>query len=210
MRLRKKPWIGEAIKEYSDIVAEAGCPGGWHEVFGRRAPLRVELGTGKGHFLSELALVKPAINFVGIEAERDIIFYAAQKMRDKELANVRLLHFDAGNITAAFDPGEVERLYINFCDPWPKSRHAKRRLTHARFLAMYKIILIPGGRLCFKTDNADLFAFSLEQATEAGLGLENVTYDLHAAGAADNIMTEYEAKFSGMGQKIFACEMVFV
>lgn len=209
MRLRKKPWIEEAIKEYGYIVAEAGCPGNWHEAFGRRAPLRVELGTGKGRFISELAFRDPAANFVGVEAERDVIFYAAQKVREKELANVRLLLFDAGNILTAFAPAEVDRLYINFCDPWPKSRHARRRLTHCRFLAMYKTILVPGGRLFFKTDNADLFAFSLEQATEAGLRLENVTGDLHAAGRADNIMTEYEAKFSAQGQKIFACEMVF-
>lgn len=209
MRLRKKPWIGEAIKEYGDIVTMSGYPGCWHEAFGRRAPLRVELGTGRGHFISELARRELAVNFVGVEAERDVIFYAARKVREKELANVRLLHFDAGNVVAAFGPAEVEHLYINFCDPWPKSRHAKRRLTHGRFLAMYKVILAPGGRLFFKTDNADLFAFSLEQATEAGLGLENVTYDLHAAGAADNIMTEYEAKFSALGLKIFACEMVF-
>jgi len=213
MRLRKKPWIDEAIKEYSDFVLVRPdgnhLKGRWAEMFGRQAPLYVELGTGKGRFISELAALHPEFNFVGIEAQQDVLYYAAAKVREKELTNVRLLVFDINHILDLFAEGEVARLYINFCDPWPKARHAKRRLTHAGFLAKYRHILAKGGQLFFKTDNRPLFDFSLEQFTECGLEVDNITYDLHNSGMADNIRTEYETKFSGLGIKINRCEVLF-
>ncbi|MDD4599593.1 MAG: tRNA (guanosine(46)-N7)-methyltransferase TrmB [Negativicutes bacterium] len=213
MRLRKKPWIAEAINQYSHFVhqnADSSAKGKWQEVFGRRAPLHVELGTGKGGFITETAALTTNSNFIGIEAQVDVLFYAAQKAAAKELHNIRLLVFDINNILDIFAEHEIDQLYINFCDPWPKARHAKRRLTHVNFLNKYRQILKSGSRLIFKTDNKPLFDFSLEQFCEAGLIVENVTYDLHNSEfAVGNIMTEYEQKFSGLGMKINRCEVVF-
>lgn len=212
MRLRKKPWVTEAIKEYHDIVLEnpgsEKC-GQWASLFGREAPLHVELGTGKGRFISELAARYPDINFIGIEAQQDVLYYAAQKVRERELTNVRLLVFDINHIQEIFAEGEVSRFYINFCDPWPKARHAKRRLTHTGFLEKYRRLLAKGGQLFFKTDNRPLFDFSLEQFGQSHLTMANITYDLHSSGLTDNIMTEYEAKFSSLGVKINRCEVIF-
>lgn len=215
MRLRRKPWIDEAIKDYADIVRFGPLEelaGRWQEEFGRTAPLYVELGTGKGRFISGLAERHRDINFIGIEAQQDVLFYAARKVRDKGLTNVRLLVFDINGITNIFAPGEVDRFYINFCDPWPKARHAKRRLTYRSFLEKYRGLLKPDGELHFKTDNRPLFDFSLEEFRESGLRLRNVTYDLHAKGApgqSENIMTEYEEKFSAKGTKINRAEILF-
>lgn len=215
MRLRRKPWIDRAILEYTDFVylapedIEAAAKAGWAEAFGRRAPLWVELGTGKGRFISRMAERHPAVNFIGMEMQRDVLYFAAKKVRDLALPNVRLLRFDIGGIEEIFRPGEVDAFFINFCDPWPKTRHAKRRLTHVSFLARYGKLLRPGGRLCFKTDNRPLFDFSLGQFAQAGLKVERLTFDLHAENPADNIMTEYEEKFSGLGEKINRCEVSF-
>lgn len=215
MRLRRKPWIDEAIHEFDDFVSardqELGeeKKGAWDEVFGRKAPLYAELGTGKGDFISQLAELHPEINYIGIEAQQDVLYSAAKKVREKGLKNVRLLVFDINNIENIFAPGEVDRFYVNFCDPWPKARHAKRRLTHVNFLEKYRRLLKKGGALFFKTDNRPLFDFSLEQFAEAGLQVEDVSFDLHAENRPDNIMTEYERKFSGFGEKINRCEVTF-
>ena len=232
MRLRKKPWVSGVLEEYSDIVlikdlqcAKTLAPdanlcdeikktsermkGHWHEIFSRNAPLHVELGSGKGKFISEMAERHPEINFVGIESQQDVLYYVAQKVREKQLTNVRLLVFDVDHLLEIFAPGEISRLYINFCDPWPKSRHAKRRLTHASFLDKYSIVLADEGQLFFKTDNRILFDFSLEQFAEKNLSLDKITFDLHESDFADNVMTEYETKFSGMGTKINRCEITF-
>lgn len=209
MRLRKKPWITEAIQEYENIVIPARDGGEWQSVFGRNAPLHVELGIGKGRFITEMAANNPGVNYIGIEAQQDVLYYAAQKVADRGLGNVRLLVFDINNILAIFQPGEVWRFFINFCDPWPKNRHAKRRLTHSRFLAMYRNLLRPGGELHFKTDNERLFEFSLNEFAASGLGLRNISLDLHHSSFQGNVMTEYEAKFSALGMKIFRCEAIF-
>lgn len=215
MRLRKKPWIDEAIHDFDDFVFSKDKPAGeeqkghWQELFGREAPLHVELGTGKGDFISQMAQRHPEWNFIGIEAQQDVLYAAAKKVRALELPNVRLLVFDINNIENIFGEQEVDRFYINFCDPWPKARHAKRRLTHVGFLHRYAKLLKRPGRLIFKTDNRPLFDFSLEQFQEAGLTVEDVSFDLHAENRPDNIMTEYERKFSGFGEKINRCEVVF-
>lgn len=232
MRLRKKPWVSGALEEYSDVVlikdllcaktlaaganledemnkASDRLKGQWHEIFGREAPLHVELGTGKGKFISEMAERHPEINFVGIESQQDVLYYVAQKVREKQLKNVRLLVFDVNHLLEIFATDEINRLYINFCDPWPKVRHAKRRLTHGIFLEMYSTVLAHGGEIFFKTDNRVLFDFSVEQFIEKKLIMEKLTYDLHESGFAGNIMTEYERKFSGMGTKINRCEIKF-
>ncbi len=215
MRLRRKPWVDEAIHDFDAFVFPKDAPAGeaeqgrWAEVFGRQAPLHVELGTGKGDFISQLAEREPDVNFIGIEAQQDVLYAAAKKVAEKNLANVRLLVFDINGIERIFAPGEVDRFYINFCDPWPKKRHYKRRLTYAGFLEKYRRLLKQGGELHFKTDNHPLFLFSLGQFEEAGLTVRDVSYDLHAENRPDNIMTEYERKFSGFGEKIHRCEVVF-
>ena len=197
MRLRRKPWVDEAIHEFDAFVfskdQEIGeeKKGKWSEIFGRQAPLHVELGTGKGDFISQLAERNPDINYIGIEAQQDVLYSAAKKIAEKGLGNVRLLVFDINHIEDIFAEGEVDRFYVNFCDPWPKKRHAKRRELH------------------FKTDNRPLFDFSLEQFGEAGLRVQEVSFDLHAENRPDNIMTEYERKFSGFGEKINRCEVIF-
>ena len=215
MRLRRKPWIDEAILEFSSFVYDKGAAlgeekkGQWAEIFGRQAPLHVELRTGKGTFISQLALRHPDVNFIGIEAQQDVLYYAAQKVAELGLKNVRLLTFDINQIENIFAPGEVSLFYINFCDPWPKARHAKRRLTHTSFLEKYRKLLIPGGKILYKTDNRPLFDFSLEQFELAELGVERLTFDLHKDQDETNIMTEYERKFSGYGEKINRCEVIF-
>lgn len=207
--------MDEAIHAYDDFVYPKDRPAGegergrWQKIFGREAPLFVELGTGKGTFLSEMAVRNPRVNFIGIEKQQDVLIAAAKKVRANDLQNVRLLVFDITQLESIFAPAEVTRFFVNFCDPWPKARHAKRRLTHRSFLARYKNLLAPGGSLFFKTDNRALFDFSLEEFREMGLSLHDVSYDLHAEARPDNVMTEYERKFSGKGEKIHRCEVIF-
>ena len=173
-------------------------------MFGRQAPLHVELGTGKGDFISQLAEREPDVNFIGIEAQQDVLYAAAKKVAEKELRNVRLLVFDINGIERIFAPGEVDLIYINFCDPWPPKRHAKRRLTHRNFLLLYRQVLKEAGQIHFKTDNAPLFEFSVLEFPAAGYRLEEVTRDLHGEGV-QGIMTDYEEKFHNLGTKINRC-----
>ncbi|MBR2215156.1 MAG: tRNA (guanosine(46)-N7)-methyltransferase TrmB [Selenomonadaceae bacterium] len=214
MRLRRKPWVDEALEEFSSFVFREkdlpeDMPGKWQELFPHQAPLWVELGTGKGDFISQMGELYPEVNFVGLEAAPTVIYAAARKVAAKGLNNARLLIFDINNLEQLFAPQEIDRLYINFCDPWPKRRHAKRRLTHADFLAKYQKLLTKGGELHFKTDNRPLFDFSLGEFRKVGAKIKNLTYDLHAENPTDNIETEYERKFSALGEKINRCEVVF-
>ncbi len=209
MRLRRKPWIDEAIKEYESFVYLAQCDthkGAWNASFARPdAPLWVELGTGKGSFISQMAQLHPEVNFIGIEIQIGVIYYAAKKCAAANLSNVRLLRADVARLEELFAPGEVDRFFINFCDPWPKKRHAKRRLTYRAFLDRYARLLADGGRLDFKSDNAGLFDFTLEEFQLRQWPLSEVTYDLHHSGIRNEAMTEYEVKFSAKGQPIFHC-----
>lgn len=207
MRLRRKPWIDTAILDHADFVTPLGgdwskCAGAWQETFGRSAPLHVEIGVGKGDFLTELAARNPSVNYVGLEAQQGVLYFAARKAAARRLSNVRLLVFDAARLTELFAPHEVDRIYLNFSDPWPKKRHAKRRLTSEAFLERYAAVLNSDGEIHFKTDNVGLFDYSLETMEREGWMLSHVTHDLHALGEADNIMTEYERKFSARGAKI--------
>ena len=206
MRLRKKPHTDEKLKLFEDFVT-----------VGEVQPIKkdserelfVELGTGMGDFITKIAEKNPQINFIGLEVEKTCVLAAARKVREKNLNNVRLIVFDVNNITELFGEHEVDRLYINFCDPWPKKRHAKRRLTHERFLEMYRKILKTDGEIFFKTDNRGLFDFSLEQFAAAGLEVRDVTNDLHANEPPENIRTEYENKFSAAGVPINFCIVKF-
>lgn len=211
MRLRRKPWIEEAIHDYADYAYVEGKPenkGHWRDVFSEpNRPFHVELGTGKGRFIAGMCEAYPAVNFLGLEVQLGVMYYAAQKLYEKGLSNGKVMLFDIEGIENIFAEGEVDQFYINFCDPWPKARHAKRRLTHRNFLARYEKLLAKGGEIHFKTDNEDLFHFSVEEFKEVGWTLREVCYDLHATNLA-NVRTEYEDKFSAKGQPIFRLEAI--
>ena len=206
MRLRKKPHTDEKLLAFADFVTTGDV-----EPIQKNSAreLHVELGTGKGDFITQIAVRNPQINFIGLEVEATCVLAAARKIREHNLPNVRLIVFDINHITEIFSPHEIDRLYINFCDPWPKKRHAKRRLTHAGFLEMYRAILKPDGEIFFKTDNRPLFDFSLEQFSAAGMSVRGVTNDLHADEPPENIRTEYENKFSAAGVPINFCVATF-
>ncbi|MCI1856830.1 MAG: tRNA (guanosine(46)-N7)-methyltransferase TrmB [Sporolactobacillus sp.] len=213
MRVRHKPWAREKLNRHSDIVIPSPkyYSGEWNEAFHREAPLNVEIGTGKGKFIVEMAERHPAWNFIGIELHESVIVTALQKCLDAGVTNVRLVNDDARGLTNFFAESEVDAIYLNFCDPWPKKRHEKRRLTYSSFLAQYDYVLKPSGVIYFKTDNQGLFEYSLESFSMYGFLLRNVSLDLHRAVAHDgreNIMTEYEEKFSQQGQRIYSCEAV--
>lgn len=211
MRLRNITGSRELIKEEDFIVSDPeelkSLKGRWHERFGNDRPIRIEVGMGKGKFIMAMAALHPEINFIGIEKYSSILVRASRKMRDFEGDNVLFVRMDAENLTEVFGKDEVDEIYLNFSDPWPKDRHAKRRLTSTAFWARYDQILKADGRVIFKTDNRDLFDFSVEQVPEAGWKLESVNYDLHHSPEAEgNVMTEYEEKFSAMGNPI--CRLV--
>lgn len=204
MRLRNVPGARETIIENQfSIQQPEQMKGKWAEVFQNDHPIHIEVGMGKGQFIIEMARRNPEVNYIGIEKYSSVLVRAVEKLEDFEQDNLRLIRMDAENIEEVFDKDEVDRIYLNFSDPWPKDRHAKRRLTSTRFLERYDNILTPEGRVMFKTDNKDLFDFSLEQVEEAGWILENHTYDLHHSEYNEgNVMTEYEKKFSEMGNPI--------
>ena len=202
MRLRKKPHIDEKLQAFADFVTVGDVA---PIVKDPSRKLCVEVGTGKGDFITQIAERNPQTNFVGMEVEATVVLAAARKVREKNLTNVRLLVCDVNKIAEIFSEHAVDGLYINFCDPWPKKRHAKRRLTYVNFLELYRKILAPDGEIFFKTDNRGLFDFSLEQFAAAGMTVRDVTNDLHANEPADNIRTEYETKFSAQGVPINFC-----
>ena len=208
MRLRNVPGARETIIENQFSIQEPEQKKGkWAEVFQNDHPIHIEVGMGKGQFIIEMARRNPEVNYIGIEKYSSVLVRAVEKLEDFEQDNLRLIRMDAENIEEVFDKDEVDRIYLNFSDPWPKDRHAKRRLTSTRFLERYDNILTPEGRVMFKTDNKDLFDFSLEQVEEAGWILENHTYDLHHSEYNEgNVMTEYEEKFSAKGNPI--CRLV--
>lgn len=207
MRLRNITGSREAIADSPYVVQEAvqpECPGKWKEIFENDGPLHIEIGMGKGKFIHTMAKEHPDINYVGIEKYSSVLLRAVQKMSREELPNLKFLRMDAENITGVFGDGEVDRIYLNFSDPWPKDRHAKRRLPSREFLARYDRILKKSGRLEFKTDNRELFEFALEELEPAGWKAEVVTYDLHSDEGLmqGNVMTEYEERFSAQGNPI--------
>lgn len=212
MRLRKKPWIEEAMKDVMDEYVFKHdiekFKGHWQELFPGKK-LCLEIGCGKGRFTIGMAELNPDKAFIGIETQHDIAYYPAKAAKDKKLDNVRIICANAENLLDWFEPGEIKELYLNFSDPWPKARHAKRRLTHRGFLAKYKELLGEGGHLRFKTDNRALFDFSVEEFKEFGLNIIALSYDLHHSEYDNPVQTEYEQKFSALGTPINFCEVVF-
>lgn len=210
VRLRNIPGAKEEILHNKYVVDRPQeYKGRWNTLFEKEGPLHIEIGMGKGRFIMDMAALHPDVNYIGIEMYDSVLLRAVQKRDElaaegKVLNNCLFIREDARLLPDIFEKNEAERIYLNFSDPWPKARHAKRRLTSRQFLERYDKILVPDGRVVFKTDNRELFDFSLEEAREAGWHTEGVTYDLHSDPTLmqGNVMTEYEEKFSGLGKPI--------
>ena len=209
MRLRNVTGSREVIAESDYVVHEPKeYRGRWKELFGNDHPIRIEIGMGKGRFIMDLARLHPEINYVGIEKYSSVLIRGIQKMEQDPLPNLYFIRMEAEEIAEVFAEEEVDRIYLNFSDPWPKDRHAKRRLPSREFLQRYDQILDRKGVIEFKTDNEELFRFALEELEPAGWHLDQVTEDLHHNEdmMQGNVMTEYETKFSGEGKPI--CKLI--
>ncbi len=205
MRLRNITGARDIIANSEYVIQEpTENKGRWKEAFDQPGELHIEVGMGKGKFLNEMARRNPHINYIGVEMYSSVLLRALQKMEVDPLPNLKFLCVDARLLSDIFEKGEVDHIYLNFSDPWPKDRHAKRRLPSRQFLARFDQILKADGKISFKTDNRDLFDFALEELEPAGWKAEVVTYDLHADTTLceGNIMTEYEEKFSSKGNPI--------
>lgn len=209
MRLRNIKGAREIVENNPYTVIEPEInKGQWKECFHNTNPIHIEIGMGKGRFITQLSLEHKDINYIGIERYSSVLLRAVKKLETLDISSIENLMFirmDAGKICEAFDKNEVDRIYLNFSDPWPKERHAKRRLTSRQFFERYSQILSSDGCVEFKTDNRDLFEFSLEEIPIAGWKIVEYTRDLHHDKnmAKGNIMTEYEEKFSSLGQPIY-------
>lgn len=205
MRLRHIPGSEEEIAGSPYVVQNPEEKKGfWKEVFGNDNPIEIEVGMGKGRFIMELAGMHPEINYVGIERYPSVLLRGIEKRAGMELSNIYFLCVDAKNLAEIFAPGEVDKVYLNFSDPWPKASHAKRRLTSEGFMQVYGQILKEEGTVEFKTDNHCLFHYSMESVPKAGWKIKAYTYDLHHSVMGEgNVMTEYEEKFSSKGNPIY-------
>jgi tRNA (guanine-N7-)-methyltransferase len=225
MRLRGRKGIRESLEQQTDLVILNGeaYKGKWSEVFGNDDPIHVELGMGKGRFISEMSRIHPNINFIGIDMYDELVRRSSEKARiahagegateeeqqSTTISNLRLTVFNIEKIEDLFAPHEIERIYLNFSDPWPKKRHARRRLTHSGFLIKYKEILNSNGEIHLKTDSQSLFEFSLNSFADLGLRMRNISLNLHVDGIhPDHVMTEYETKFAKQGVNIHRCEVM--
>lgn len=206
MRLRNITGSKEFIAENDFVVHEPEkYKGKWNEeIFKNDNPIHIEVGMGKGKFINELAARNPGINYVGIEKFSSVLLRAIQKLTEVPLNNLMFVRMEAEYIDDVFDKDEIDKIYLNFSDPWPKDRHAKRRLPSRQFLERFTHILKKGKLLEFKTDNKDLFDFAMEEAPQAGWIIDEYTYDLHNNPKMNegNIMTEYEERFSSQGNPI--------
>lgn len=222
MRLRGRKGIREDIERQKELVVlnAKDYKGKWAELFGNNNPIHAELGMGKGRFISEMSKKYPNINFIGVDMYDELIRKASEKAKaaheavtDEDgvlsIPNLRLMLFNIEHIEEAFAEGELERVYLNFSDPWPKKKHARRRLTHPGFVSKYQQILNTKGEIHLKTDSQSLFEFSLNSFADMGLRMRNISLNLHVDGIhPDHVMTEYETKFSGQGMNIHRCEVV--
>ena len=224
MRLRGRKGIREDIERQKELVVlnAKDYKGKWAELFGNNNPIHAELGMGKGRFISEMSKKYPNINFIGVDMYDELIRKASEKAKnaheiktDEEaesapsIPNLKLMLFNIEHIEEAFAEGELERVYLNFSDPWPKKKHARRRLTHPGFVEKYQQILNANGEIHLKTDSQSLFEFSLNSFADMGLRMRNISLNLHVDGIhPDHVMTEYETKFAGQGMNIHRCEVV--
>lgn len=211
MRTRNKPWAADRLAEYPQYAVPnpESRKGKWAEEFGNDNPVHIEVGSGKGRFVTEMARANPDVNYIGVELSESVIVMALDRLIEAELPNVKLLNINAQDLADVFEKGEVKRVYLNFSDPWPKNRHEKRRLTFKKFLDLYKTVLPENGEIHFKTDNQGLFEYSLQSFSAYGMLLTFVSLDLHKSDFKGNIMTEYEEKFSKKGQRIYRCEVKY-
>ncbi|HFH9836939.1 TPA: tRNA (guanosine(46)-N7)-methyltransferase TrmB [Streptococcus suis] len=211
MRVRNRKGAPELLANNPQyvILNPEDCKGKWAEIFGNNNPIHVEVGSGKGRFVTGMAAQNPDINYIGIDIQLTVLSYALDRVLEAGLPNIKLLQVDGSDLTNYFAPAEIDRLYLNFSDPWPKKRHEKRRLTYKSFLDTYKEILPDKGEIHFKTDNRGLFEYSLVSFSQYGMVLNQVWLDLHASDFEGNVMTEYEEKFSKKGQVIYRVEAQF-
>ena len=206
MRMRKKPNLAIRMERCAELLIQnpAAMRGKWRTHYPQAKEVRLEIGCGKGRFSAETAEQNPDVLYIALERVADAMIVAMERCQSKGLRNIFFIDGDAARLRDYFAPDEVELLYINFCDPWPGVKHARRRLTHEQFLVLYRGILSEGGQLHFKSDNHDLFEWSLFQFPKAGFDLSEVTRDLHGAGV-QGVMTDYEEKFHRMGTPINRC-----
>ncbi|GGF81984.1 tRNA (guanine-N(7)-)-methyltransferase [Paenibacillus albidus] len=219
MRLRGRKGIRESLEGQTDLVIldPRSLKGQWSDLFGNDHPIHVEFGMGKGQFISQMSFKYQDINFIGVDMYDELIRRAGDKARavwepagQETPPNLKLALANIDYAEEVFAPGELERIYLNFSDPWPKSKHARRRLTHPRFLDKYRGLLSPLGEIHLKTDSRSLFEFSLNAFADFGLQMKNISLDLHVDGVIneEHIMTEYETKFVGRGVNIHRCEAI--
>jgi tRNA (guanine-N7-)-methyltransferase len=202
MRLRKKWWARPELESNKIFITKPRESfGKWNEVFENNNEIHLELGCGRGGFISEKAKLNPNINYVAIDLKDEVLIYTLRRVMEAEVTNVRIVPLNIQLIEGIFAEGEISKIYINFCNPWPKDRHKKRRLTHSRFLAEYKKFLKPESEIWFKTDDTELFEESIEYFKESGFEVKYLTYDLHKSDFKENIVTEYEAKFTELGMR---------
>lgn len=204
MRRRKKPGAKEQLLELDHMLLlnPEKYKGNWKDIMNNER-IHVELGTGRGQFINTLAEKHRDISFIGIEIKEEILLDAVKKSIDMGLNNIKYLWYNINEIDTIFDENEIERLYINFCDPWPKKRHNKRRLTHRDFLTKYRKILKKNGEIHFKTDGEELFEFSLNEMLEVEFKVKDVSLNLYRDESIDTVKTEYEEKFISQGEKIY-------
>lgn len=232
MRLRGRKGIRENLEQQTDLVIldPSQYKGRWHELFGNDRPIHVEFGMGKGKFISEMSVKHKDHNYIGVDRYDELLRRASEKARigwwhelnhstdneptEEQFAsitppNLKLALFDITNMHDVFEAGELERIYLNFSDPWPKKRHASRRLTHPDFVRKYRRILNDNGEIHLKTDSQTLFEFSLNSFADMGLHMRNISLNLHREGIhPDHVLTEYESKFTQQGVNIHRCEVL--
>lgn len=211
MRLRKVANAEKIITENQDLVIlnPQNYQGKWQEFFKNNNPIHIEIGMGKGKFIYEMAKQYQEINFIGIEVIKSVLVRAIQRIKPNPLPNVILVCVDASLLDEVFCENEVERIYLNFSDPWPKNRHEKRRLTYKSFLEIYQKILKPTGDIHLKTDNQKFFEYSLISMSQFGMKFKFISLDLHNSDFSKNITTEYEERFANLGAKIYRLEAQF-
>ncbi|EAD8368687.1 tRNA (guanosine(46)-N7)-methyltransferase TrmB [Listeria monocytogenes] len=211
MRVKHKPWAKDRLEEFPAIYIKnpEDFKDQWQEVFGNNNPIHIEIGSGKGQFISGMAKANPEINYIGIEMIESVLVSALDKAIEADVPNLRLVARDAKLLEECFEKGEIAQIYLNFSDPWPKKRHTKRRLTNPTFLTIYERLLPKAGEIHFKTDNRSLFEYSLVAFSEYNMLLTFVSLDLHNSDYEGNIKTEYEEKFSAKGFPIYRLEAKF-
>ena len=212
MRKRKKKHCDQRLEKCSSlwIKKPEENKGKWNILFGNSNPIHIEIGCGKGQFICTMAQNNPHINYIAIDVVADVLLLALEKACPLELKNVRFIIADANKLCDYFEYDEIKQIYLNFSDPWKKSRQAKRRLTHKNFLDIYKKLLKNGNLICFKTDNRPLFEFSLNSFAQQNFKLQNITLDLHNSRFEGNVMTEYETRFAQQGLPIYRLEAKYI